>query len=46
MVKATWNGAVIAESGETVMVEGNHYFPRGGNIRGHVAFWNGVTVGD
>jgi uncharacterized protein (DUF427 family) len=25
--KATWNGAVIAESDETVMVEGNHYFP-------------------
>jgi uncharacterized protein (DUF427 family) len=94
MVKATWNGAVIAESGETVVVEGNHYFPHGsvneefllpsgrttecvwkgtahyytlevagerntdaawyypdpshdaGNIRGHVAFWNGVTVGD
>lgn len=28
MVKATWNGAVIAESDETVVVEGNHYFPR------------------
>lgn len=22
-----WNGAVIAESGDTVVVEGNHYFP-------------------
>lgn len=28
MVKATWNGVVIAESDATVVVEGNHYFPR------------------
>jgi uncharacterized protein (DUF427 family) len=28
MVKAVWNNEVIAESNETVMVEGNHYFPR------------------
>lgn len=28
MVQATWNGQVIAESDETVVVEGNHYFPR------------------
>lgn len=27
MAKAVWNGTVIAESNETVMVEGNHYFP-------------------
>lgn len=27
MARATWNGAVIAESDETVVVEGNHYFP-------------------
>jgi len=26
-MKATWNGAVLAESNETVVVEGNHYFP-------------------
>jgi len=26
-VKATWNGAVLAESDHTVVVEGNHYFP-------------------
>ncbi|TPP04637.1 DUF427 domain-containing protein [Rhizobium glycinendophyticum] len=26
-MKATWNGAVIAESDDTVIVEGNHYFP-------------------
>lgn len=28
MVRATWNGQVIAESDDTVVVEGNHYFPR------------------
>ena len=27
MPKAIWNGAVLAESNETVIVEGNHYFP-------------------
>jgi uncharacterized protein (DUF427 family) len=26
-MKAVWNGAVIAESEDTVVVEGNHYFP-------------------
>ena len=26
-MKATWNGAVLAQSDETVVVEGNHYFP-------------------
>jgi uncharacterized protein (DUF427 family) len=28
MVQARWNGAVIADSDDTVIVEGNHYFPR------------------
>jgi uncharacterized protein (DUF427 family) len=27
MVKAVWHGAVIAESDDTIVVEGNHYFP-------------------
>ncbi len=27
MVRATWNGEVIAESNDTKVVEGNHYFP-------------------
>ncbi len=27
-MRATWNGAVLAESNETVEVEGNQYFPR------------------
>ena len=26
-MKAVWNGAVLAESDRTVVVEGNHYFP-------------------
>lgn len=26
-MKAIWNGQVIAESSDTVIVEGNHYFP-------------------
>ncbi|MDQ3688261.1 MAG: DUF427 domain-containing protein [Acidobacteriota bacterium] len=26
-MKATWRGAVLAESDDTVVVEGNHYFP-------------------
>ncbi len=27
-MKATWNGTVIAESDDTIVVENNHYFPR------------------
>ena len=27
MAKAIWNGQLLAESENTVMVEGNHYFP-------------------
>ncbi len=92
MAKATWNGAVIAESNDTVEVEGNQYFPAAAvkkeflreskthtvcpwkgtasyyslevngqanpdaawfypdpsdaakNIKGHIAFWKGVSV--
>jgi uncharacterized protein (DUF427 family) len=29
MMRAIWNGATIAESDDTVQVEGNHYFPLG-----------------
>lgn len=93
MTSATWNGVKIAESDETVVVEGNHYFPpesvkkdflrpssttsrcpwkgvanyyslevdgktnkdavwyyadpstAAANIKGYLAFWNGVEVG-
>jgi len=27
-MKAIWNGATLADSAQTVVVEGNHYFPR------------------
>lgn len=27
MPKAIWNAAILAESDQTVIVEGNHYFP-------------------
>ena len=94
MAKATWNGVVLAESDQTEIVEGNHYFPSESvkkeylkssdhhsvcpwkgtasyyslevngevnenaawyypdpsdaakQIKGHVAFWKGVTVED
>ena len=26
-MKAIWNGATLAESDKTVVIEGNHYFP-------------------
>jgi uncharacterized protein (DUF427 family) len=28
MATATWNGTVLARADDTVVVEGNHYFPR------------------
>ena len=91
-MRALWNGAVLAESDDTVVVEGNHYFPpssiraehfqpsdhhtvcgwkgtcsyydvvvdgevnpnaawtypetkpEADNVRGRIAFWNGVRV--
>jgi uncharacterized protein (DUF427 family) len=35
-MKAIWNGAVIAESNDTVVVEGNHYFPADAVDAAHV----------
>ena len=35
MVRAVWNGAVLAESAGTVVVEGNHYFPPESLRRAH-----------
>ena len=35
-MRAVWNGAVIAESDETVVVEGNHYFPPESLNRDHL----------
>lgn len=36
MVRATWNGVVVAESDATVVVEGNHYFPPDAVRREHL----------
>lgn len=33
MKKALWNGEVVAESAETIVVEGNHYFPESSMIK-------------
>ncbi|HYF18213.1 MAG TPA: DUF427 domain-containing protein [Ramlibacter sp.] len=43
-MKATWNGAVIAESDDTVVVEGNHYFPESSLNRQYVSFSNHKTT--
>jgi uncharacterized protein (DUF427 family) len=42
-MKATWNGAVIAESDDTVVLEGNHYFPETSLNRDFVTFSNHRT---
>ena len=50
-MRAMWNGQVIAESDATVVVEGNHYFPRDAIKSAHfertshtsVCPWNGTA---
>jgi uncharacterized protein (DUF427 family) len=44
MAQAIWNGAVIAESDDTVVVEGNHYFPRSSLKTEHFADSDKHTV--
>ncbi len=34
-MKATWKGTVLAESNDTVVVEGNHYFPVASMAKDH-----------
>jgi uncharacterized protein (DUF427 family) len=43
-MKASWNGKVIAQSDDTVVVEGNHYFPEGALDRQYVTFSNHKTT--
>lgn len=43
-MKAIWKGAVIAESDDTVVVEGNHYFPASALKREYVTFSNHRTT--
>ena len=42
-MKATWKGVVVAESDDTVVVEGNHYFPESALKREFVTFSNHRT---
>ena len=42
-MKAIWNGTVIAESDDTVLVEGNHYFPESSLNKQYIAFSNHKT---
>jgi uncharacterized protein (DUF427 family) len=50
-MKATWNGATLAESNDTIVVEGNHYFPADSINRDHfspsethtVCSWKGTA---
>lgn len=39
-MKATWKNTVIAQSDDTVVVDGNHYFPAASLDRKYVAFSN------
>ena len=43
-MKATWNGVVVAESDDTVLVEGNHYFPESALHSEHFTFSNHKTM--
>ena len=43
-MKAIWNGTVVAESDDTVVVEGNHYFPEGALKREYVLSSNHRTM--
>jgi uncharacterized protein (DUF427 family) len=50
-MKAVWNGAVLAESDATVVVDGNHYFPAASLDKQYFAesethttcFWKGAA---
>lgn len=43
-MKASWNGTVIAESDDTVVMDGNHYFPAESLKREYIAFSNHRTT--
>jgi len=36
MAKATWHGTLLAQSDDTIVVEGNHYFPADAVVAEHV----------
>jgi uncharacterized protein (DUF427 family) len=51
MPRAIWNDVVLADSEDTVVVEGNHYFPAGSLAKEHftksdahtTCYWKGVA---
>ena len=43
-MRAIWNGKVVAESDETVVVEGNHYFPAGSVDQAYLAASDKRTI--
>jgi uncharacterized protein (DUF427 family) len=43
-MKATWNGVTIAESDDTVLVEGNHYFPESALRREYITSSDHRTI--
>ncbi len=51
-VAATWNGVELARSDDTVIVEGNHYFPKESvnqeflaeSDQSSVCFWKGTAA--
>ncbi len=43
-MQAVWNGTVIAQSDDTVVVEGNHYFPENALKHEFITFSNHKTI--
>ena len=43
-MKAVWNGVVLADSEETIVIEGNHYFPPSSIMREYFAASNTQSV--
>ena len=43
-MKAIWNGQVVAESDDTVVVDGNHYFPPDALVHEHFIESDHTTV--
>ncbi len=43
-MKAIWNGVTIAQSDDTVVIEGNHYFPETSLNRDYITFSNHHTM--
>jgi len=51
MMQAIWKDAIIAESNETIVIEGNHYFPMNSvnheflkeNVFSSVCHWKGTA---